>query len=312
MDGLLLINKPQGVSSTKLGTKLKKVLNIKKVGHAGTLDLEASGLLLLLLGSACRLQDYLLSFKKEYKGLIRFGVETNTDDIFGEVLSKSDTSLLSSKDKMLEIEDLVKTKFSGSMLQVAPKVSAKKTAGISDYKRIRRGEEVVEKSKNIWVEVLDFKFISQDLAQYHVNVSSGFYVRSFARDIGKLIGISAVTESICRTSVGPFKIENAYDPAYDSVSNPREFLDIDNYDAQEFKNSIISKILSIEEVCSSLNFERIEIIDEILIKQFQNGNPEAIKSLNLKSNAAIIFGKEKPLAIIKNNAGECSYSLVFS
>jgi tRNA U55 pseudouridine synthase TruB len=194
------------------------------------------------------------------------------------------------------------------MLQVAPKVSAKKTAGISDYKRIRRGEEVVEKSKNIWVEVLDFKFISQDLAQYHVNVSSGFYVRSFARDIGKLIGISAVTESICRTSVGPFKIENAYDP----VSNPREFLDIDNYDEPEFKNSIISKILSIEEICSSLDFERIEIIDEILIKQFQNGNPEAIKSLNLKSNAAIVFSQEKPLAIIKNDAGECSYSLVFS
>ncbi len=301
MDALLLVHKPLGISSTKVGTKIKKLLGIKRVGHAGTLDLEASGLLLILLGSACRLQSHILVFHKEYEGNIRFGLETETDDIFGTVMSYSDTSILDDPAFRTEAEGRVKNHFSGIINQTAPRVSAKKSGGVPDYKRVRSGEVVTPKQKEVEVEVLDFTFIDEKTAKYHVRVSSGFYVRSFARDVGVLLGVSAVAESISRTSIGPFNLSEAFDCS-------------EVNDAVVLKKVLEAQPLavkSIADVCSVLPYEKIFISDQLLIEMVKNGNLKALEHLEIDTGYFLIYGTSEPIAIVKRLNEVLSYEYVF-
>lgn len=319
MNALFLINKPTGVSSTKIGSQLRRALKVKKCGHAGTLDLEASGLLLILFGNACRFQAHLLNFDKEYKGLIRFGLETDTDDIFGAVLSECDTSTLQDSNRRTEIEQQVKGRFKGLINQVAPKVSAKKSGGVPDYERVRRGEEVTLKSKEVSVEVLDFKFLDEEeklensalhdkvLARYHLRVSSGFYVRSFARDIGEMIGVKAVAESICRSSVGPFKLEDAIHP--------------DDIVVEDMIEQLQGKaVFGVKEIFDLLPYEKFVLNDPEKCLMVRHGNPAAIRDLVLNSEEqrganevpsfSLLYFNDEPLAILDLTQDSPSYAYV--
>jgi tRNA pseudouridine55 synthase len=295
MDALILVNKPPGISSTKVGTAIKRLSGIRKAGHAGTLDLEASGLLLILLGAACRMQSHLLVFDKVYSGTLRFGIATDTDDLAGKIVSRQDTSALSDPRFRAEAEERIKKAFSGKINQIAPAVSAKKSDGIPDYKRVRRGEVVTPKSKEVEVEVLEFTFLDEHRARYELRVSSGFYVRSFARDAGALIGIQAAAESICRTSIGPLHIDEA--------------INFDDLDAEVFNGSR-SGFKSLNEIFDILPYPRTVISDASAIAQVCSGNKQALADLKIDSPYHLVYSDSEPLAIVSRVDTTVSYAYV--
>jgi len=152
VNGALLVEKPAGLTSAEVVRQLKRKFQLSKVGHSGTLDPMATGLLIILVGKATRLQSELLTLRKNYSGMIKLGLSTSTDDITGETLQESETSLLPAKDKFPEIKTELLEKFSGKILQTPPKVSAVKVKGKPAYKRERAGEsfELREKSVEIY------------------------------------------------------------------------------------------------------------------------------------------------------------------
>jgi tRNA pseudouridine55 synthase len=298
MDTLVLINKPTGISSAKIGGKVKINTGIKKIGHVGTLDVEASGLLLLLTGRATRLQSHLLHFDKEYKGYIRLGVTTTTDDMFGEILTEADTSFFQDSTSWSKHEELIKNTFKGSYLQVAPNVSAKKTGGEPDYKKVRRGEMVTRKSKEVSVEILDFYFESESRIFYNVRVSTGFYVRSFARDVGEILGVGGAAESIERTRIGPFLLEDA--------------LPISEMDSTSLSLGIGSSFaMTLENIFHLLPYPGEKLVDEGLEMLFKSGNVQALESLGPAEDYLVVYNsKEVPLGLVRNEDSRLRYDFV--
>jgi tRNA pseudouridine55 synthase len=296
MDSLILIDKPTGISSAKIGAKVKKNTGIKKIGHVGTLDVEASGLLLLLTGRATRLQSHLLHFDKEYRGYIRLGVTTATDDMFGDILTESDTSIFQDSANWSKHEEQIKKTFKGSYLQVAPNVSAKKTGGEPDYKKVRRGETVTKKSKEVSVEILDFYFESENRIFYNVRVSTGFYVRSFARDVGEILGVGGAAESIERTRIGPFLLEDALPiPKMDSTS-----LGIGS-----------SFVVPLENIFNLLPYPAEKIVDQSLEMLFRSGNIQALESLRHSEDYVVVYNsREVPLGLVRSEDSRLRYDFV--
>jgi tRNA pseudouridine55 synthase len=301
MDNLILINKPKGISSTQVGAKVRYTLGEKKMGHAGTLDPDATGLLLLLSGSACRFQSHLLGFKKEYMGIIRFGVSSSTDDMSGDVTEYDDVSRLSDSCFRKEIEQRVFSEFNGLIRQVAPDVSAKKTNGVPDYVRVRNGEPVIPKEKEVEVKVIEFEFIDESRVMYHLEVSSGFYVRAFARDAGYLAGIPAVAESISRISVGPFLLSDAID--YEQVLNGN----IKTNSA----DSSCPGFMSISDICQALPYKKTVVSDSEDCEMIKNGNPAFLEKLEIDSGHNLLYNVDGyPLAIVNREEDRVMYSYV--
>lgn len=205
MRGLLLLDKPEGPSSHELVVEVRKALGVPKAGHAGTLDPMASGLLLVLVGSATRLSEYLVGLDKVYEAEIRLGEETATDDREGSVLFRSEGWRdLDPADVLAALRSL-----EGVQRQVPPAYSAKKVRGKAAYRLARRGETVALDP----VEVEIFRVEPLELRIPHlrlrIHCSSGTYVRALARDLGRMLGVGGHLSRLRRTAVGRFKIEDA-------------------------------------------------------------------------------------------------------
>jgi len=209
INGALLVDKPAGVTSAEVVRQLKRKFQLSKVGHSGTLDPMATGLLIILVGKATRLQSELLTLRKSYSGLIRLGLSTSTDDITGETLEETESALLPGEDKFPDIRAELLKKFSGKIFQTPPKVSAVKVKGKPAYKRERAGEDFELKEKAVEIYNLNLDLTDTNQLDYRVSCSSGFYVRSLARDIGEQVGCLACLESIKRDSIGDFSLADA-------------------------------------------------------------------------------------------------------
>lgn len=200
---IILVNKEMGVSSAKVVAKLKKKFNLKKIGHAGTLDQEATGLLICLVNKATRLNSLLLTGKKTYSGVIKLGTETETDDIFGEVIKECtnipDFDLVSKAVK----------KFTGKISQTPPNYSAVKVDGKRAYKIALNGEKPKIKSKEVTIYDFSVLQIDENRISYSITCSSGTYIRALARDLGKELGCGGCTESINRDFSNPFSLKFA-------------------------------------------------------------------------------------------------------
>ena len=202
--GIIIIDKPAGISSAKAIHQVKVKLNIKKIGHGGTLDPGATGLLICLINGATRLASFVEHGKKTYTGLIRLGVTTSSDDMDGEVLSTS--TEIPEFSKVVSVAK----KFTGLISQVPPAVSAVKINGERAYKKARRGEEVIIQPREVNVYKLELSPAdSSDLIEYKVGCSRGTYIRSLARDLGEILGCGACIETLRRTESYPFKIEQS-------------------------------------------------------------------------------------------------------
>lgn len=247
MNGIILINKEKNITSRDVVNKISKKLNTKKVGHAGTLDPLATGLLVIGVGSGTKILELLTLDTKEYIATVKIGLETDTLDITGNVIS-------SINDYKLTKEELEETllSFVGTYNQTVPKYSAVKINGkkLYDYARNNIDIELPKRLVTIYnIELLDFK---KDEFTFKVLVSKGTYIRSLIKDIGKKLNILMTMKDLIRTKSGKFLLEDS-----SLIDSP--------------------KIIKIED---AFDFKKVTITDSKLLKRIKNGNSISLPNIN--------------------------------
>ena len=205
MNGLLLVHKPAGMSSFDCIRVLRRTTGVKKIGHAGTLDPAATGLMLLLFGTACKQASTFSGMDKTYVAQIELGKNSSTGDREGELTNISE--------RQPDQGEIIRTLglFIGQITQTPSKYSAIKIDGQEAYKRARRGEEVTMPSRQVTINSIDFISYKYPILEISADVSSGTYIRSLAEDIGKDLGTGAYLAALERTSIGEYNLEDAVD-----------------------------------------------------------------------------------------------------
>lgn len=201
MDGILVVNKATGMTSHDVVARIRKLLKQRRVGHAGTLDPAASGVLPICIGQGTRMAEYLSESGKAYQAEITFGVVTNTYDAEGEVLRTADTSKLT-----YDIIAATLPHFLGAQMQMPPLYSAIKLQGQPAYKRIRAGEEIALEARPIHIYQLELLSWQPPRLQVAIECSKGTYIRSLAYDLGEYLGCGAYLSALIRTRSGPFTL----------------------------------------------------------------------------------------------------------
>jgi tRNA pseudouridine55 synthase len=225
-DLVLNINKPAGITSFKVIAILRRALRIKKVGHAGTLDPFATGVLVVCTGRATRAIEYLMANHKEYTALVEFGTSTTTGDPEGEIIHEADTSAL----KKSDIQNVLHS-FKGRIMQRPHAFSAVKHEGKRLYDLARQGKtpEIKERPVNIFdLDISDLTHYESDAGiktrvYLKVKCSKGTYIRSLSEDIGKALGLPAYTVELKRTASGNFSIEDSIDLPLENVERHGAF-----------------------------------------------------------------------------------------
>lgn len=273
MDGVILINKEKGISSFGVVAKIRKILNIKKVGHTGTLDPEATGLLPILIGNGTKISKYLIEHDKTYIAKLKFGIKTDTADSEGEIIKK-DNFKLDKKDENFYIE--VFNSFIGKMSQFPPKYSAIKVNGKKLYEYAREDKDIEIKPREIEIYSIKILHINYDENEidFEVSCSKGTYIRTLCEDIAEKLETCGYMKELKRIRVNNFKIENSI-----SLEELEQ-----NKDNEEFlKNNIIS----IEKVFENKN--RINL-NERKTELFLNG----VKLTNdLEDDIYLIYSNNK-------------------
>jgi tRNA pseudouridine55 synthase len=209
--GILLLDKPQGPTSHDMVSRTRRALGTRKVGHAGTLDPMATGLLILGVDSSTRLLTFLVGLDKEYTATIRLGQATATDDAEGEIVATADSAQLSGVTDAAIAAGILS--LTGEIAQVPSSFSAIKVDGVRSYDRARAGEEVDLPARVVTIssfEVLETRRTPDAIdVDVRVAVSSGTYVRALARDLGSALGVGGHLTTLRRTRVGPFGIDDA-------------------------------------------------------------------------------------------------------
>ena len=276
-NGILIVNKPSGITSRDVVNIVGKTLNIKKVGHTGTLDPMATGVLVLCLGNALKVCELITANDKEYIAKVILGIETETLDTTSPIINTKKTNITKE-----EIEKVLNS-FKGSYLQEVPKYSAVKINGKKLYEYAREGKEIELPKK--MVTIYDIQLISDityynDTTSFYIKttVSKGTYIRSLIRDIGYKLNTYGCMDSLERTRQGIFNIDNSYT-------------------LEEIKNNNY-KLLSIEE--SLPNIPLVQVDNKTLFK-IRNG--VKLKKF-FTGDMAIIKDKNKVVAIYKNDLNE--------
>ena len=229
MDGVIVIRKEKGFTSHDVVAKLRGILHMKKIGHTGTLDPDAEGVLPVALGKATRLVDMITDKEKTYEAVMRLGVVTDTQDMSGTVLSQT-TELSITEEELCTVV----SSFVGDYMQVPPMYSALKVNGKKLYELAREGKTVERKPRPVHfyeIEILDISF---PLVHFRVTCSKGTYIRTLCHDIGEKLGCGAAMESLLRTKVGRFTLDDAI-----TLAQTEEAVQ---------EGTIESKILGIEEI----------------------------------------------------------------
>jgi len=201
--GVLVVDKDKGMTSHDVVARVRKRFKIKKVGHAGTLDPNATGVLVLLLGKATRLSGNFLDQEKEYEATMKLGEKTDSGDCDGSVLEARDVDVLP-----CDIEKTMKD-FTGDIEQIPPMLSAKKINGKKLYKLARKGIEVERTPKRVTIMELEVKSIDLPFVVFRVVCSKGTYIRQLASDVGDELGCGAHLSDLRRTRSGEFSISQA-------------------------------------------------------------------------------------------------------
>ena len=228
MDGILVIRKEKGYTSHDVVAKLRGILHMKKIGHTGTLDPAAEGVLPVALGRGTRLVELLTEKEKTYEAVLRLGVSTDTQDMTGTILSEKPVTVTEE-----EVRETVAS-FVGEQMQVPPMYSALKVGGKKLYELAREGKTIERKPRP--VVFYEIRILDMDLPLVRISVtcSKGTYIRTLCHDIGEKLGCGAAMESLLRTKVGRFTLDDAI-----TLAQTEEAVK---------KGTIESKILGIEEI----------------------------------------------------------------
>lgn len=218
MQGLILLNKPQGITSFSAVNKIKWLAGEKRVGHTGTLDPLATGLLPIFIGRPTALAGIVLDADKSYIATVKLGVTTDTCDITGNILTKKESAVTKS-----ELEMALET-FKGEISQVPPMYSALKKDGVRLYELARQGKTVDIEARKVIISKLELLSFEGDTFKIEVDCSKGTYIRSLCRDIGEKLGCGATMTELCRTATGGFTIEQTVSLDHLTKENIKEYL----------------------------------------------------------------------------------------
>ncbi len=199
MNGFLLIDKPKGVTSANCVYQLRKFLGIKKIGHCGTLDPLATGLLPICLGEATKFSSFTTDLDKTYEVEIKFGIETDTGDIDGDIISKCSNNF-----NEIDVKSVLR-QFTGSQMQTPPMFSALKIKGKPLYSWARKGVFLLRKERNIAIHQIDLLDFGYDYVRLRVSCTKGTYIRSLAESIGRALNTKAIVFSLRRVGIGEIK-----------------------------------------------------------------------------------------------------------
>lgn len=284
MKGFLIVNKPKGITSFDVIRKLKPILKEKRIGHVGTLDPFASGVLIIALGRYTKLFFLFDDLYKEYIAEGVFGESRDTDDVEGKVLEKTKNQNILSFN---ELEALIKNNFLGSILQKPPIYSAKKIDGKRAYDLARENKEFQLKSVNVFINNIELLKYNYPYFRIKTSVSKGTYIRAIVRDIGEITNNLAYTKDLIRTSIGDYNIDNAISLENINANNIISFFDM-------FKN-----------------FDKLLIEDEKDIKQILSGNTKLIENINIKNKYLALVDRDNNLLAIINNINNSNrYSFI--
>lgn len=284
ISGILNVNKEVGISSNKCVGLVKKALNTKKVGHTGTLDLEAEGVLPIVIGKATRVSDFLIDEKKEYITEAIFGSRTDTLDWSGQVVEGSDKTF--TKGELInEMEN-----FKGQITQVPPMYSAIKINGSKMYDLARKGIEVERKTRK--VTIYDFKLLDFDFpkATFEITCSKGTYIRTLIDDLGEALGSFAYVNKLTRSKVGDFVIEEAI--------SSKDLLEMD-------KDQILKRIKPVDYALK--DYKEIRL-DKTYFKQATNGMTMRVDAL-YSDNLLRVYVEDQFIGLGKNFKNEDRYFL---
>ena len=259
ISGILNINKEVGISSNKCVNLVKKALDTRKVGHTGTLDLEASGVLPIVVGKATRASDFLMDERKEYITEAIFGKRTDTLDYDGQVVATSDV-IFTRDDLEKEMEN-----FTGEITQIPPMYSALKVNGQKLYDLARKGIEVERKKRQVYIysfDIIDFNFPK---ATFKITCSKGTYIRTLIDDLGKNLGSYAYVNILTRSKVGDFYLEDAI--------NSDDLLNIS-------REEVLKKLKPVD---YALKAYPEVILDKSYLKQATNGMTMAVDQMDVDS-----------------------------
>ena len=223
MNGVLIIDKPAGLTSHDVVNRARRILQERSIGHLGTLDPMATGVLPLVTGTLTRLAQFYTASEKTYEGTVRFGFSTDTYDAEGEATSAPQQVSLRAD----EVEALA-SRFRGVIEQIPPPFSAKKIHGVPAYKLARQQKEVVLKPVQVEIKEFEILAVEADRARFRARVASGTYIRSVAHEMGRELACGAHLESLRRTSVAEFNLEDAHtlDQVADAAKNPNSLDDL--------------------------------------------------------------------------------------
>ena len=203
-NGILLIDKPSGITSHDVVDRVRRALKMKKVGHAGTLDPNATGLMIVLVGKGTKASQFLMSMDKTYTGVFQLGLVTDSYDIDGEVMSEQDPQGITEA----QLQEAMQA-FIGDQYQMPPMFSAKKVNGVPLYKHARKGREVEREERLVRISQFEILEYLPPNVSFEIAVSKGTYIRSVTHDLGQNLGCGACLTELRRTRIGDFSIENA-------------------------------------------------------------------------------------------------------
>ncbi len=277
-DGFINLHKPAGISSAKALNAIKKLFKDKKVGHAGTLDPFASGVLPVAVGEATKAIDYIMAGKKEYIFEILWGIDTDTNDITGALLKQSDK--IPNKGEI----EVIMPQFYGVIQQIPPNVSAISDSGQRAYKLQRLGQNFELQPREVEIYELEMLEHNNNRTKFRIESGKGFYIRALVRDMAKLLGVYGTVNTLLRSKCGAFEI----------------------YDAVELKK-IENLLQSTQESCKSMLLMPIlSVLDDILVQQVSadeanllvHGAKVRADHVNFSSTIRCIAARgEQPVAI---------------
>lgn len=272
MNGVIIIDKPIGITSFDVIRRIKKLTNIKKIGHTGTLDPLASGVLPVCIGKATKLSNYLMSERKKYRAELKLGITTDTYDREGKVTSQCDFSL----DEEI-VRDTIKS-FIGEIPQIPPMFSALKVNGKKLYELARKGIEVERKARNITIYNLEIIDMNLPYVTFDVECSKGTYIRSLCFDIGEKLNVGGSMWNLRRLASGHFHINHSIPLEKVSKDNVSEYL-ISTEDI--FSLEGYDKV-KVNEKIEGLLSNGVKITNEYLLMQFSSQKRYMIFNRNNK------------------------------
>ena len=293
MDGFINMLKPPGITSSQLVVKLRKILGQKKIGHSGTLDPGAAGVLVLGVNKGTRLLEYLLDSDKSYRAELTFGVKTTTGDAFGEIVEQDKGCKINQE----ELEKVLES-FKGQHMQIPPMTSAIKQQGKKLYELAREGKSVERKARSIEIKnikLVQFFTVKDTLkAIFDVECSKGTYIRTLCEDIAAKLDTVGYMSFLIRTQIGLFNVNSSH-----TIEEVEDKFSKNQYDF----------ISPLELIIDNKGFVKYFLSDDELFKVL-NGNPIQAE-LNPTDKTIALFSEQKLVALGKNDGNMIKLNKVF-